>query len=122
MEHQPVELSSSSSFSSLSPPTMNHPTFSSIFSLYDNVTYTKTTTNTVTQDNFSDSTVTPISNGSTSISDSGDCKDDRKFLEAENLRVGLLFASKAIVQLLVNPFVGPLTNRCAVIHNMYNLQ
>ncbi|XP_053480210.1 chromaffin granule amine transporter [Ictalurus furcatus] len=112
MEHQPVELSSSSSsFSSLSPPTMNHPTFSSIFSLYDNVTYTKTTTNTVTQDNFSDSTVTPISNGSASISDSGDCKDDRKFLEAENVRVGLLFASKAIVQLLVNPFVGPLTNR-----------
>uniref|UniRef100_A0A3B5M6C1 Major facilitator superfamily (MFS) profile domain-containing protein n=1 Tax=Xiphophorus couchianus TaxID=32473 RepID=A0A3B5M6C1_9TELE len=29
----------------------------------------------------------------------------------ENVRVGLLFASKALVQLLVNPFVGPLTNR-----------
>ena len=25
--------------------------------------------------------------------------------------MGLLFASKALVQLLVNPFVGPLTNR-----------
>ncbi|XP_076003623.1 chromaffin granule amine transporter [Genypterus blacodes] len=29
----------------------------------------------------------------------------------ENVLVGLLFASKAVVQLLVNPFVGPLTNR-----------
>uniref|UniRef100_A0A674MLA1 Solute carrier family 18 member A1 n=1 Tax=Takifugu rubripes TaxID=31033 RepID=A0A674MLA1_TAKRU len=33
------------------------------------------------------------------------------FLEEENVRVGFLFASKALVQLLVNPFVGPLTNR-----------
>uniref|UniRef100_A0A672YFU3 Solute carrier family 18 member A1 n=1 Tax=Sphaeramia orbicularis TaxID=375764 RepID=A0A672YFU3_9TELE len=33
------------------------------------------------------------------------------YLEEENVRVGLLFASKAVVQLLVNPFVGPLTNR-----------
>lgn len=29
----------------------------------------------------------------------------------ENEEVGLLFASKAIVQLIVNPIVGPLTNR-----------
>uniref|UniRef100_A0A3B4G498 Solute carrier family 18 member A1 n=1 Tax=Pundamilia nyererei TaxID=303518 RepID=A0A3B4G498_9CICH len=35
---------------------------------------------------------------------------DSLFLEEENVRVGLLFASKAIIQLLVNPFVGPLTN------------
>ncbi|XP_033633096.1 synaptic vesicular amine transporter-like [Asterias rubens] len=28
-----------------------------------------------------------------------------------NLKVGILFASKAIVQLISNPFVGPLTNR-----------
>ncbi|XP_074641109.1 synaptic vesicular amine transporter-like [Tubulanus polymorphus] len=32
-------------------------------------------------------------------------------LSNENLEVGLLFASKAIVQLLTNPFIGPLTNR-----------
>ncbi|XP_060786655.1 chromaffin granule amine transporter isoform X2 [Neoarius graeffei] len=102
MEHQPNELSSSPS-----PPTMDQPTFSSIFSLSDNVTYT----NTITQDNLSASIVTPDSDGNASISDSDDCKDDRKFLEDENMRVGLMFASKAIVQLLVNPFVGPLTNR-----------
>ncbi len=39
------------------------------------------------------------------------CKEDSAFLEEENVRVGLLFASKALVQLMVNPFVGPLTNR-----------
>ncbi|NXA41709.1 VMAT1 protein, partial [Eudromia elegans] len=33
------------------------------------------------------------------------------FLANENVRVGLLFASKALVQLLVNPVMGPLTNR-----------
>nr|XP_033805378.1 LOW QUALITY PROTEIN: chromaffin granule amine transporter [Geotrypetes seraphini] len=39
------------------------------------------------------------------------CVDGEEFLTDENVRVGLLFASKALVQLLVNPFVGPLTNR-----------
>ena len=29
----------------------------------------------------------------------------------EDVRVGVLFASKAVVQLLANPFMGPLTNR-----------
>lgn len=32
-------------------------------------------------------------------------------MERENFRVGMLFASKSIVQLLVNPCIGPLTNR-----------
>nr|WDE40213.1 vesicular monoamine transporter 2-like protein [Schizocardium californicum] len=32
-------------------------------------------------------------------------------LKDENVEVGLLFASKAFVQLVSNPFVGPLTNR-----------
>ena len=29
----------------------------------------------------------------------------------ENVAVGLMFASKAIMQLIANPFVGPITNR-----------
>jgi len=29
----------------------------------------------------------------------------------ENIAVGLMFASKAIMQLIANPFVGPVTNR-----------
>jgi DHA1 family solute carrier family 18 vesicular amine transporter 1/2 len=28
-----------------------------------------------------------------------------------NTKVGLMFASKPIVQLIANPFIGPLTNR-----------
>ncbi|XP_051896718.1 chromaffin granule amine transporter-like [Pristis pectinata] len=39
------------------------------------------------------------------------CSRNELFLAEENVRIGLLFASKAIVQLLVNPFVGALTNR-----------
>ncbi|XP_013411845.1 synaptic vesicular amine transporter isoform X2 [Lingula anatina] len=33
------------------------------------------------------------------------------YLVNESVKVGLLFASKAVVQLLTNPFIGPLTNR-----------
>ncbi|XP_042331316.1 chromaffin granule amine transporter [Sceloporus undulatus] len=39
------------------------------------------------------------------------CMDGAEFLTKENIRVGLLFASKALMQLIANPFVGPLTNR-----------
>ncbi|XP_004442383.1 PREDICTED: chromaffin granule amine transporter [Ceratotherium simum simum] len=39
------------------------------------------------------------------------CLQGTEFLEEENIWVGVLFASKALMQLLVNPFVGPLTNR-----------
>ncbi|NWR36518.1 VMAT1 protein, partial [Tachuris rubrigastra] len=41
----------------------------------------------------------------------GHCPEGHDFLTQENVRVGLLFASKALVQLLVNPSVGLLTNR-----------
>lgn len=34
-----------------------------------------------------------------------------KELVRENVEVGVMFASKAVVQLITNPFVGPLTNR-----------
>jgi len=39
------------------------------------------------------------------------CPEGEEFLAKENIRVGLLFASKALVQLVVNPSVGLLTNR-----------
>ncbi|CAF3622709.1 unnamed protein product [Rotaria socialis] len=38
-------------------------------------------------------------------------QERRTILEKENQWVGIMFASKAFVQLLTNPFVGPLTNR-----------
>ena len=34
-----------------------------------------------------------------------------KELVHENVEVGVMFASKAVVQLIANPFVGPLTNK-----------
>ena len=34
-----------------------------------------------------------------------------KELVKENVEVGVMFASKAVVQLIANPFVGPLTNK-----------
>ena len=37
----------------------------------------------------------------------------------ENVAVGLMFASKAIMQLIANPFVGPLTNRS--VHDVISL-
>ncbi|KAM9345392.1 synaptic vesicular amine transporter [Symphorus nematophorus] len=42
---------------------------------------------------------------------SSDCPRSSSLLLNENVRVGLLFASKATVQLITNPFIGPLTNR-----------
>uniref|UniRef100_A0A4W4FJX6 Major facilitator superfamily (MFS) profile domain-containing protein n=1 Tax=Electrophorus electricus TaxID=8005 RepID=A0A4W4FJX6_ELEEL len=97
-----------SSYSTLLPPSSGQPT-SSILSLYDNTTYPIT----VTHDTLTDpSTAPPPDTASGSATSSADCTNDTKFLEEENVRVGLLFASKALVQLLVNPFVGPLTNRC----------
>ncbi|XP_059178884.1 synaptic vesicular amine transporter-like [Physella acuta] len=35
----------------------------------------------------------------------------RADLDAENIEVGFMFASKAIMQLIANPFIGPITNR-----------
>ena len=34
----------------------------------------------------------------------------------ENVEVGIMFASKAVVQLITNPFIGPLTNRLFPLH------
>lgn len=42
---------------------------------------------------------------------SSDCPQSTSRLLNENVKVGMLFASKATVQLITNPFIGPLTNR-----------
>ncbi|KAF4109702.1 chromaffin granule amine transporter [Onychostoma macrolepis] len=98
-EHQTQEHPSAT-------PSEAQPTYTSIFSLYDNSTYTLSTANL---------TISSGANGSSGLNSSSAerhrCKEDSEFLEEENVRVGLLFASKALVQLMVNPFVGPMTNR-----------
>ncbi|XP_056364772.1 chromaffin granule amine transporter [Oenanthe melanoleuca] len=50
-------------------------------------------------------------NGSSPPAPGRGCLRGGEFLAQENTRVGLLFASKALVQLLLNPWVGLLTNR-----------
>ena len=43
-----------------------------------------------------------------------------KELSKENVEVGVMFASKAVVQMIANPFVGPLTNKCVCICSCSN--
>lgn len=38
-------------------------------------------------------------------------KKKHEYLNEENVKVGLMFSSKAFVQLICNHFIGPLTNR-----------
>ncbi|XP_066839422.1 chromaffin granule amine transporter isoform X1 [Anser cygnoides] len=85
--------------------------FSSVFSYFDNSTVTvsgSTSTTEPLNGTMSGHTLQPPT--SPPPPPSG-CLEGEEFLANENVRVGLLFASKALVQLMVNPFVGLLTNR-----------
>lgn len=42
-------------------------------------------------------------------------EERHKELVEETVEVGLMFASKAFVQLLANPIVGPLTYKCVIV-------
>ncbi|XP_071013422.1 chromaffin granule amine transporter-like isoform X2 [Oncorhynchus clarkii lewisi] len=81
-------------------------TMASVHSFYDNTSYSLRGS----ESNLSEALLFNISRNSSQVKGST-CQEDSAFLDKENVRVGLLFASKALVQLLVNPFVGPLTNR-----------
>ncbi|XP_061586146.1 chromaffin granule amine transporter [Cololabis saira] len=96
-------------------PQVPPPSFSSLVSLFDNTTFTL---HEIPADPTPDtdsmgqtSPTTELNANKTANGTESSCLQDSMFLENENVRVGLLFASKAIIQLLINPFVGPLTNR-----------
>ncbi|KAM6930940.1 chromaffin granule amine transporter [Xenentodon cancila] len=96
-------------------PQVPPPSFSSLVSLFDNTTFSLQEIRTDPTPN-ADSTgqtspTTELNANKTANVTESSCLQDSVFLEEENVRVGLLFASKALVQLLVNPFIGPLTNR-----------
>ena len=55
------------------------------------------------------SSLTPSSTPATTVL-SAEQRKHRELVE-ENVEVGVMFASKAAVQLITNPFIGPLTNR-----------
>ncbi|XP_050766067.1 chromaffin granule amine transporter [Gymnogyps californianus] len=93
------------------PPALKAPPFSSMFSYFDNTTVTVSgSTSTVDLANGTESSRPPQPPTSSPPPPSG-CPEGEEFLAKENVRVGLLFASKALVQLVVNPSVGLLTNR-----------
>ncbi|XP_060790787.1 synaptic vesicular amine transporter [Neoarius graeffei] len=80
-------------------------TFQTIVSLYDNSTHL---TNFVPQVSTPGMTLPPTP---TPAPNASDCLKTDKQLLNENVKVGLLFASKATVQLIINPIIGPLTNK-----------
>ncbi|XP_057362365.1 synaptic vesicular amine transporter isoform X3 [Manis pentadactyla] len=84
--------------------------FQSIFSYYDNSTMvTGNTTRDLREGLLQKATTQHMVTNVSSAPP--DCPSEDKDLLNENVQVGLLFASKATVQLLTNPFIGLLTNR-----------
>ncbi|NXK48896.1 VMAT1 protein, partial [Chauna torquata] len=93
------------------PSAVEAPSFSSMFSYFDNSTVTVLgSTSAMEPLNRTMSRRTPQPPASPLPLLSG-CPEGEEFFANENIRVGLLFASKALIQLMVNPFVGLLTNR-----------
>ncbi|XP_060895115.1 chromaffin granule amine transporter [Labrus mixtus] len=96
-------------------PRSSPPTFPPLVSLFDNTTFSLHEIHTEpildTEPTDQTSLTTELQINETTNATESSCLQDSAFLEEENVRVGLLFASKALIQLLVNPFVGPLTNR-----------
>lgn len=91
-------------------------TFQSIVSLYDNTTrLTGFSPQMSTAGPMTPTSVTPPQNRS-------DCPKADDQLLNENVKVGLLFASKATVQLITNPFIGPLTNRWVKANHTFNFE
>lgn len=88
---------------------LTSPAFSTIFSFFDNTTMTAEE-HVPFRVAWTNGTIPPPVTEAVSVP-KNNCLQGIEFLEEENIRVGVLFASKALMQLLVNPFVGPLTNR-----------
>uniref|UniRef100_A0A8C7WTL6 Uncharacterized protein n=1 Tax=Oryzias sinensis TaxID=183150 RepID=A0A8C7WTL6_9TELE len=108
-EPQTTERPSPTPPSAQTVPRLSSSTFSPLVSLFDNSTFSLKQVQPEAPRN-PNPTPPQLINETANASESS-CLQDSVFLEEENVHVGLLFASKALIQLLVNPFVGPLTNR-----------
>ncbi|NWH22143.1 chromaffin granule amine transporter [Grus americana] len=93
------------------PPALKAPPFSSVFSYFDNTTLTVSGSTSATELVNGTESSRPLQPPASSPPSPSGCPEGKEFLAKENIRVGLLFASKALVQLVVNPSVGLLTNR-----------
>ncbi|XP_068182870.1 synaptic vesicular amine transporter [Antennarius striatus] len=83
--------------------------FDSIVSLYDNRVMSLNSNTTARPTD--PIPTTPAATTTMLPENSSACYQNTSNPAEENIKVGLLFASKATVQLLTNPFIGPLTNR-----------
>ncbi|ETE65526.1 Synaptic vesicular amine transporter, partial [Ophiophagus hannah] len=94
-------------------PSVNSNRLQSIFSYYDNSTIVtgNNSERTRPEDYYYAQTEQMVVNMTKTTPSSSDCPKKDKELVNENVEVGLLFASKATVQFLTNPFIGPMTNR-----------
>ncbi|NWH41367.1 VMAT1 protein, partial [Chloropsis hardwickii] len=107
-----TEYEGAKSPSSPAPTAPRAPPFSSVLSYFDNTTVpVRGSGSTAGPPNGTASSPPGHPPSSPPGHPAGSCLEGGEFLAQENTRVGLLFASKALVQLLVNPWVGLLTNR-----------
>ncbi|XP_030672301.1 chromaffin granule amine transporter isoform X2 [Nomascus leucogenys] len=112
MEFKEVNSSLHLGHAGSSPHALASPAFSTIFSFFDNNTMAveESVPSGIAWMNGTASTIPPPATEAI-LAHKNNCLQGTEFLEEENTWVGVLFASKAVMQLLVNPFVGPLTNR-----------
>ncbi|GCC22219.1 hypothetical protein chiPu_0000604 [Chiloscyllium punctatum] len=107
LHHQPLEQSPTQT-----PGVVSATRFQKIFSYYDNSTMITERESRPGDIQQAFTTTPPSVTNATGTADSNSsCLKKDKYLLNENVQVGLLFASKATVQLVTNPFIGPLTNR-----------
>ncbi|XP_054252563.1 chromaffin granule amine transporter, partial [Indicator indicator] len=110
-EYKGINTSAAPAQTELAPPASRAPPFSFVFSYFDNTTVPISgSMSTVGLGNRTESSP-PAEPPTSSPPSASSCLEGEEFLAEENVRVGLLFASKALVQLVVNPAVGHLTNR-----------
>ncbi|XP_069733699.1 chromaffin granule amine transporter isoform X2 [Phaenicophaeus curvirostris] len=110
-EYEGTNSSVAPAWTELAPSGLKAPPFFSTFSYFDNTTVPVLgSTSAIGLVNGMGSSPSPQPHTSNPPLPSS-CPEGKEFLTKENVRVGLLFASKALVQLVVNPSVGLLTNR-----------
>ncbi|NXJ76515.1 VMAT1 protein, partial [Trogon melanurus] len=110
-EYEGANSSVAPAWPELPPPALKASPFSSMFSYFDNTTVVVSgSTSTMDVANGTESSH-PLQPPASSPAAPSGCPKGEEYLAKENIRVGLLFASKALVQLVVNPCVGLLTNR-----------
>uniref|UniRef100_A0A8C8A7C1 Solute carrier family 18 member A1 n=1 Tax=Otus sunia TaxID=257818 RepID=A0A8C8A7C1_9STRI len=110
-EYEGANSSVAPAWTEPAPPALKAAPFSSMFSYFDNTMVTVSGSASAAELANGTESSPPPQPPTSSPPVPSSCLEGEEFLAKENVRVGLLFASKALVQLVVNPSVGLLTNR-----------